>query len=293
MNCLILSSADSPQILSELQEVSNQLSKADMRVILLTAKVSALELYRVLEKAATIELVWVAGHATREGFSFGEESISTTELGLFLSQAGTVNLVLNTCFGANQVTVLQRYANVNIIASIENNIEDTKAWASGIYLIRRFADTKDLRTAFNETLGSGFGDFRWYPALRLNGKMTDNNRVERLEATVTTLNQTVERLVRALQGDEFSRQQGLIELEDKLEERLDRLEKEYPSAGSNLVISRATAILLGILFFAAVIGLIYTTWVLGGRDVGLNNLHSLYLYLTLHLADIYKLFRIS
>jgi len=242
-----------------------------------------------LEKSTSIELVWVAGHATRDGFSFGPESISTTELGLFLSQAGTVNLVLNTCFGSEQVLTLQRYANVNIIASIDNNLEDTKAWSSGIYLIRKFASTRDLRTAFNDTLGSGLDTFRWYPALRLDEHMAENNRVERLESTVNNLTKTVERLVRALQGDEFSRQQGLIELINKLEDRLDRLEKEYPSNSTHLVVSRGTAILLGVLFIAAVVGLIYTTWVLGGRSVGFNHFYSLYLYFTLHFADFYKL----
>lgn len=191
---------DLPSLPSEAQEVVNVLSAAGWVVTLMQEPVTRLELWRMFDRAQ-YALGWVGTHSGADGWALSNEILPPDVLGNFVQLGGVTDLVLNSCFSAQHVRTIQARAQTcNVVATIDpGGIDDRAAWSAALFLVRRFVRSGDLRQAIDKE-----EQYRWFPAPALGvGGAMDNEALRRLEATT-------ERLVRALQGDEFSRTPGLI-----------------------------------------------------------------------------------
>lgn len=289
MQALIMASLETPFLQSEVQELSNSLSKARYTVQILQVNVSTLELYRVLSMGA-IGLVWVASHVDAKGFRFGDIVITPRELGLWMRQARTRDAVLNTCHSIQHVSELQRQANVNIVATINPEIVDQDAWTYALYLSKKLAETASLQAAYRDTVGQGASEYRWFPAPRISeDRMTGDNPsdMEELQRAVEKLEYSMSRLVRALQGDQDSmmRSKGLIEMVQDLEKRVTLIEGKVD--GSKLILTRWGAAFVVLFFVALALGLMFLVNKLGGGPVAIVQLNSLPFDLSLLLTNGY------
>lgn len=280
-NILVISTIELKLGGSEAQELVNILSGSGRRVNLFQAMHSSLELYRSL-RDSPYELVWIASHSGPEGFKLEEEILKPSELGLFLQEAKTSDLVLNSCFSVTHVQQIQQSSNTNILATIDpEGIEDEDAWTSAIYLARSIARTGDLYKSYSEMLVGNSSQYRWFPAPR---PKVQNVPESQLENRLRRMEDSVGDLVRTLQGDQFSRQKGLLQAAEdfqvemksyirsdqdwkrQTEERIKRIEstKDGDSSGKILVITWRTAVYLALLFIACSAILIYLTTTLQG-----------------------------
>lgn len=265
--------ADLPALPSEAQEVVNILSAAGWRVQLLQDSATRLELWRAMDKGP-YSLGWVGTHSGAAGFALANEILPPDMFGHFIREAGCTDLVLNSCFSAEHVDAIQQRApGCNILATIRpDGIDDREAWSAALYLVRRFVKSGDLREALGQ---GGTSQYRWFPAPSLGvDRAMDNEALRRLEATT-------ERLVRALQGDEFSRSPGLIasmqalrddmrdyikadaEWKRKTEERIEAIEEIQ--AQGRTVTMQGSAIIVWLTSVAVLIAVVVlATYMLSG-----------------------------
>jgi len=205
-----------PALVSEAQEVINILSAAGWTVQLMQDPATRLDLYRIFNKEQ-YDLGWVGAHSGTDAWALIKEVLPPDVLGNFIDLACCTNLVLNSCFSVQHVDAIQvRGSRCNIVATINpEGIEDREAWAAALPLVKRFVRSGDLRMA---TRQAG-GQYRWFPAPGVDdGDGMDNKAVEeRLRRN----EETVARLVRALQGDEFTRRPGLIDTLSKHQEKME------------------------------------------------------------------------
>lgn len=263
MRCVILASLSTAFMQSEVQELVNSLTRAKYTVRLMQSNITSLELYRMTHEGS-VDLVWVCAHSSKEGFVFGEVVISPRELGLWLHQMEVGDLVLNTCFSIQHISEIQRHANVNVVATIEEEIHDNTAWTNALYLGQKLAESSSLQAAYRDTLAESESKYRWFPAPRIKeGRMAERgNELEELQRTVERLEHTVARLVRALQGDNLIESDGLIKMVRNLESRVKVLERKVD--GSKLVLTNWGAIIIILGFVGLLLGFIYMTVKLGG-----------------------------
>jgi hypothetical protein len=270
MNCLVLASLQTQYLQSEVQELVNVLGHR-YKVQLLQTRIDSAELYRALDDKR-IELLWVASHSGPEGFIFENSVITPTELGLFLYQAKTNDLILNSCFSVAHIAKIQQTLFINILATIQPAIEDKIAWTNAIYLARELAKTGNLVTAYNNLLSSGQEEYQLFPKKR--AKMDIDS--EELTNRLARLERMVENILHVQQGHPEYKQRGVVDIIASLEQRMDQLEERMMS-GDYLYITRGMLILLTVGFTALVIGIIYLTYVMGGYDNVLSiNLFNLY-----------------
>ncbi len=258
---------------SEAQEVVNVLSAAGWRVRLVQQPVTKLELFRAADEGE-YELGWLGAHSGKDGFALDSEVVSPLEIGSFFAAAGCRDVVLNSCFSAEHVDAIQQVApTCNIVATIRpEGIADQEAWSAALYLVRRFVRVGSLREAQRQ---GGTGQYRWFPAPSPGmSRAMDNEALRRLEMTT-------ERLVRALQGDEFSRSPGLIasmlslqdemrayvradqEWKRKTEERIEAVEEIQ--AQGRTVTMQGTALFIWLTVVAVLIAVVaIATYVLSG-----------------------------
>lgn len=277
MNCLIIASLETENMRSEVQELSNTLGRAHYEVTLLQAHVNSLELYRALTNGP-IRLVWIASHSNSEGFSFSGNVLTPVEIGLFLHQARTTNLVLNSCFSVEHVSTIQKYSNVNVIATIRANIDDKEAWMAALYLSKQLIGTRNLRDAYTASVAKQDTGYKWFPAPeserlfmneeervknleRVTSTITEN--IDKLEKTTDRLEKTVDTLTKVLQGDVLYMQRGLIERTAIVETRVQTLETKIGDSNT-IKINRSTTFIVVALFILAVLGIIYITYLVGG-----------------------------
>lgn len=265
---------DLPTLPSEAQELVNILSAAGWRVQLMQEPATRLELWRALDKGP-FSLGWVGTHSGSDGFALSRELLPPDLLGNFALEVGCVDLVLNSCFSAEHVDAIQAKAtHTNIVATIRpEGIPDQEAWSEALYLARRLVKTGSLRTA---QLQAG-PQYRWFPARSAPGvesKMNENETLKRIEATT-------DRLVRALQGDEFSRQPGLIasmqslqndmrdyikadaEWKRNTEQRIEAIEK-IQAEGRTVTVQWRGAIAFGLTIISCILLIILATRLLSG-----------------------------
>jgi len=275
MKCLIISSLESAYFQSEVQELSNNLSRARFTVQQLTSNISSMELYRALDNEPT-GLVWVSCHVSVKGFVFGEVEISPKELGLFLKQGRSRDLVLNTCFSLQHVVEIQHHANVNIVATVNSEIEDKNAWTYALYLSRRLAESTSLQAAYWDTLSEETSEYRWFPAPKIGeNKMAGdgNDELTEIQETVERLEVTLVRLVRALQGDSLMRSKGLIEMVQDLEKRVSTL--EHVVDGNKLILTRWGLAIVIAIFVVLIVGFLFLTIKLGGNNIALFHFNTI------------------
>lgn len=293
MKALILASLASTYMQSEVQELLNSLTKAKYSVQLLQVNISTIELYRMLGLGPP-GLVWVSCHMDANGFSFGDVIITPKELGMFLRQARTKDLVLNTCHSIQHVVEIQRQANVNIVATINPEITDSDAWTYALYLGKKLSESDGLQAAYQDTVADSTSEYRWFPAPKISeARMTsgEENDLQELQRTVEQLEVTMGRLVRALQGDSMMRSKGLIEMVQSLEARVQSLEQKVD--GNKLILTRWGAVIVVVVFIALALGLIYFTSKLGGGGpVAVIQFDPLFTDLGLLLTDGYESFGI-
>lgn len=295
MNCLILASLETQYMQGEVQELSNTLAQAHYIVQLLQTGITSLELYRVLG-GQTIGLVWVSSHASTTGFTFGTILITPRELGMFVSQAKTHSLVLNTCYSIEHVSIIQQQSpQTSVLATINPNVLDQDAWTNALYLGRRLAETMDLETAYREILATGGSDYRWFPALTQTAEVSGMAREEdkkghtELQQTVARLESTISRLVRALQGDSMLGQRGLVDTVRDLDTRVRRLEHDV--GDEKLVLTRWGAAAVTVLFVVLAGIILFMAYRLGGYNVGTvdTDLNFLPVLSRVLIASLYKL----
>lgn len=277
-SCLVLTGLEG-QMPAEGEEVLNLLSEHDFKIKRLTMY-SPLELYRASD-GGPFDLVWVGCHSGEQGFLIGNNILNPNELGLFLKETAARDVFLNSCFSAQFVDMIQRYAmQTNIVATIQPAIPDNQAWVYALYFCKAFVRTKSLEVAYNEILSGGRTYYYWFPA---------RSHVGNVESGERAMPDTLSQLTRAIKGDPFTGQPGILEtlqriqtsmeaqaqqqrtwqttIENRLEnleERMTALEKNVRSGGSYLILDRKTVVLLFIGFVFTLMLIFALTKYLGG-----------------------------
>lgn len=274
-SCLMLTSNDLPNTPSEAQEIINILDRDSYKVHLLQSNVSSLELYRTLERGP-FTLVWVACHSGEAGFQFGGTIIAPNELGQFLEEAQAENLVLNSCFSAQHVNIIQEICNVNVVATINPTVDDSVAWSSALYLASALRRTGSLYEAYRSILSGKGSQYRWFPALRSRKGVMVNDA----EPNLQKLEKTLERIAHIMYGDQILHAPGLIQVVDELrnaiKEHIESDEKwkretevrmrilEASSPGNTIVLTRQTVRLLLTFLIIAIVFLFFVVYLLKG-----------------------------
>lgn len=262
-----------PALPSEAQECTNLLSRAGHTVQLLQEPVTLLELQRAIDRGP-YGLLILGAHSGAEGWLLSQGQLWNPEdLGRFCDSIQCTGAILNSCFSAQHVRVVQDYARrTEIIATIQPaGIADDAAWAGGLYLVRAFLRSGSLSAAAR-TAG---GQYRWFPAWEPLGA---NGVMDVQQGEVPEIKRQVESILRALNG-EF-RRPGLIDelvaLRSKLDQAIDAdsewkrqaelqikelVSLSHKHANSEPLTPRAFAaiILIGVAFVALVLSL---TWLL-------------------------------
>jgi ABC-type multidrug transport system fused ATPase/permease subunit len=207
--CLIIAPITSepklPKLPNEVQELTNILGEI-YSVKILQDPVSRSTLQNLLNTRDLFELVMVGAHADQSGIVLSQnEIISASEFGNFLLEIGARQVVLNACATSiHALTIQQIIPDVDIIASIGPTIDDGVAWASALYFARALVRLGDFKEAYFQVMAST--PYRLFPS-RKSSQMSTRNEID-----VQALAQSVEALTRALQGDQFSKTSGLIEM---------------------------------------------------------------------------------
>lgn len=275
-NCLVLTGLQG-QMPAEGEEVINLLSANDYKIRRLTMY-TPLELYRAMD-GGPFDIVWVGCHSSEQGFLIGNNVLSPTELGLFLRETHCQDTFLNSCFSAQFVDTIQKYATgTAVLATIQPAIPDDQAWVYALYFCKAFVRTKSLEKAYNEVLSGGRTYYYWFPA-----------RDKDLDSGEQAMPDTLSQLTRAIKGDPFTGTPGILEtlkqiqlavetqaraqqtfqttMETRLgdmEERMAELEKNVRSGGSYLILDRKTVVFLFIGFIFTLMLLFFLTRYLGG-----------------------------
>jgi hypothetical protein len=202
MKCLLLASQDTPLLPSEAQELLNSWSAVGWEVTLLHYKVTYLELYRNANK--TYDLLWVMGHSTSEGFLFGNEVITSAELGLFALRVQAKELILNSCTNLQHAQTIQRiYPEVGILVATIN-VADEAAWKFSLFFGKSIITHGCAELAFQREIANTTLDYIWL-----------TRKIPMLHVVDSEI--IIAKLVRALSGDEFTHQPGLIDAMRSLE----------------------------------------------------------------------------
>lgn len=267
-SCLFLTSLDLPALPAEAQEIVNLLTRHNYTINLLQTNVSSLELYRALRPYS---LVWIASHAAADGFHFGATLIEPLELGQFLNQAETKDLVLNSCFSGAHVETIQSYANCNVLATIAPEIKDALAWTSALYLAQALTATNSLREAYQQVLAGRGSAYRFYPAPKVQ---------KRMDLQQSDLEKNMEWMLRVMSGDPHLHSLGVLDnlealklnfeahvrnhdaWQQSMEVRIKVLEASSP--GNTLILTRQTVRLLLSFLIMAVLLLFFLVYLLRG-----------------------------
>lgn len=270
----MLTSTDLENLPAEAQEIVNLLSQNDYKVRLLQSNVTSLELYRTLRDSPFM-LVWLASHSGEQGFAFGANIITPTELGQFLVEAKANDLILNSCYSVQHVQVIQNISNVNVLAVLDKELKDTLAWTSAIYLAQALVRTGELYPAYTRILSGNDSVYRYFPSPK---KQMDNSPME--SSRLEKVEKTLEWMGRILSGDPYLHAAGLMDTIDVLREtlkqhieadgnwkrdteaRIKLLETTNPT--SNIVLTRQSFRLTIILFIVVSLLLIYLVYLLKG-----------------------------
>ena len=266
---------DLEKLPSEAQEIVNLLTGNDYKVRLLQSNVTSLELYRTL-RDSPFNLVWVAGHSGDQGFSFGGNIITPTELGQFLQEASAFDSILNSCYSIQHVQTIQNISNVNIIAAIDKDLQDTLAWSSAIYLAQAIIRTGGLYEAYSTILTGKDSVYRYFPSPKKQENIMTPMEISRIEK----IEKTLEWMGRILSGDPYLHAAGLMDnieairktLRDHLEAdgtwkrdteaRIKLLEASNPA--NSIILTRQAFQLTIMLFISVTILIIYLIYLLKG-----------------------------
>jgi hypothetical protein len=197
--CVIASGAgDLPDAATEIQEVANTLGAAGHAVHLAAATRAGL---RTALAASPFDLVWFAGHASAAGLALDDGVWSAVECGRWLAAVRAWSLVLNACFSAEHVVVIQQIADVDVVATIAPaGVEDAAAGDSALFLARALVESDNLAEATRRASANGQLQYRFFPC---GDAMAQSTRPDQAHEDVAAL-------VRAIKGDPFTGTPGLI-----------------------------------------------------------------------------------
>ena len=175
---------DLTQAMREAQDVLNILQGGGCSVHLLANQDVTLDCLGEVLDHGPFDMVWLIVHSGSDGFALADQVISAAQLGQWLDATRCRQVVLNSCFSAEHVDVIQRAAAVDIVATIDpSGVKDHLARSTGVYLARAFVETGDLEEACSRASGNGLVQYRWFPAgdkLRSDGRRIGLHRqVER------------------------------------------------------------------------------------------------------------------
>lgn len=204
MNVVIV--AYGPDLLEaprEAEEVSNILQGAGHSVHVVDTSDVTLERLEGTSKYGPFDLAWLIVHSGTEGFALADQDIEPSLLGKWLNAIGCWQAVLNSCYSAEHVAVIQQEVAADIVATINpKGVRDRRARLVGICLARALAESGDLEKACVQTVGGGSLQYRWFP---FGDVLRDGRRmgVETIEDQITSL-------VRAVRGDPDNGYVGLV-----------------------------------------------------------------------------------
>lgn len=210
MKVLIIAyGADLTQATREAQDVLNILQAGGCSVHLLANQDVTQDCLDEVLAHGPFDMVWLIVHSGSDGFALADQVITAAQLGQWLDATHCEQAVLNSCFSAEHVDVIQRAAAVDIVATIDpSGVKDRVARSTGVYLARAFVDTGDLEEACSRASGNGLVQYRWFPdgdKLRSDGRRTGlgDKPSDRMEEQLTSL-------LRAVRGDAENGYIGLV-----------------------------------------------------------------------------------
>lgn len=215
--CLIAPAASDLDIPTELQDVVNTFSAAAHVIRIADASRRGL---REAMYAGTFDMVWFAGHSGAEGFELGDGIWKPAEMGRWLVAIGAWSLVLNSCFSAEHVLMIQQVADVDVVATIAPaGVDDAVAAETALYLARALVESHDLSRATRLASANGQLQYRFFPS---GGRdMTSMTRAEE------QAHEDVAALVQVFKGDPRTGQPGLVATLNTMAQRMDALSKSF------------------------------------------------------------------
>ena len=266
MKVLIIAyGTDLKQATREAQDVLNILQAGGCSVHLLANQDVTLDCLAEVLDHGPFDMLWLIVHSGSDGFALADQVISAAQLGQWLDASSSRQVVLNSCFSAEHVDVVQRAATVDIVATIDPcGVKDHLARSTGVYLARAFIEMGDLEAACLRASGNGLVQYRWFPAgdkLRSDGRrsgLLDRSSDSRMEEQLTSL-------LRAVRGDTENGYVGLVgrvnDIQMQLrtftdEQRAWRVETERRLVQLEATRARALPNRLGVVALAAIVVLL-------------------------------------
>ena len=186
MKVLIIAyGTDLTQAMREAQDVLNILQAGGCSVHLLANQDVTLDCLGEVLDHGPFDMVWLIVHSGSDGFALADQVISAAQLGQWLDATRCRQVVLNSCFSAEHVDVIQRAATRGHRGHHRSKWGQGPSGAldrgvSGAGVCR---DTGDLEEACSRASGNGLVQYRWFPAgdkLRSDGRrMALSRQVER------------------------------------------------------------------------------------------------------------------
>lgn len=225
-------------VASEVEVVVGHLQKRH-RVTLFQYNVTESRLAKETNLGNLYQLVWVASHSTKDGITLSDEEIISAEnFARWLVNVNCTLLVLNSCFSAELVTTLQKYANLDIIATIDpNGVSDNEAQISASYLAYTLMSSDNTQMAVQKATGNGASEYRFFPRPRgevvessqfmeIKQFMSDfSDQMRRVDIRLTYVEDVVDPLVRVVQGDPALNYPPLVQQIAELREDLQKRPK--------------------------------------------------------------------
>jgi hypothetical protein len=221
--CLIVPASSDLDVPAELQNVANTFSEAGSVVRITDASRRGL---RETLYGGTFDLVWVAGHSSAEGFKLSDGVLTPAELGRWLVAVEAWSLVLNSCFSAEHVVLIQQVVDVDVVATIAPaGVSDDAAAETALYLARALVESHDLARATRLASANGQLQYRFFPSSgRDMASMTrsEDRAYEDLAA-----------LVQVFKGDPRTGQPGLVATLNLLATRVDAMTASFDAYRSS------------------------------------------------------------
>lgn len=202
-----------PQAAAEVQAVVNT---AGLQVTLLQSNVTVTMLVEFDWNGH--DVVWFAAHGSEQGILIGGEILDITTLAPLLRESDAKLVFINTCSSERLAEQIYAECDVHVVCTVAPT-PDLTAFSTARRFIRRLAAGDDYRRAFELSRPGGGRLYRYIP----------NNVEVKMANQQPDTNHQVDDLVRALTGDRFTGNPGLIselgQLRQELSEYIKRNEE--------------------------------------------------------------------
>lgn len=208
---IIATGADLAHIPAEAQELTNVWSRAGAEIVLIAGlQATRQALQRAVRPA--IDRFWLAAHIGEQGIDLADGVLTIPELAQWIGMSHAGEGVLNGCGSAQHVSTLQRFANVDLAASIHEDLDDEAARITAGYLAQAWIETGSLEEAARRATANGAIEFHFYPAPRRARSMAPPITPDEAQTqpAPADLGAKVDKLIGTIQGDPAWNQPGLI-----------------------------------------------------------------------------------